>query len=67
MISEGVVAKVGGGAGVTVIVLEAVIALPHASVADHVSVTVPPHTGGAAVCVDVADPLMRQLPDPPLL
>ena len=62
-----VAAKVGAGAGVTVIVLDAVIVLPHASVADHVSVTVPPHAGGAAVCVDVADPLIKQLPDPPLL
>ena len=60
-------AKVGAGAGVTVIVLVAVIALPHASVADQVSVTVPPHAGGAAVCVEVADPLIKQLPDPPLL
>ena len=60
-------AKVGAGAGVTVIVLDAVITLPHASVADQVSVTVPPHAGGAAVCVDVADPLIKQLPDPPLL
>ena len=60
-------AKVGAAAGVTVIVLDAVIVLPQASVADQDSVTVPPHAGGAAVCVDVADPLIRQLPDPPLL
>ena len=60
-------ANVGTSAGVTVIVLDAVIVLPHASVADQVSVTVPPHAGGAAVCVDVADPLIKQLPDPPLL
>ena len=43
------------------------IVLPHASVAVHVSVTVPPHAGGAAVCVEVAVPLMRQLPVPPLV
>ena len=60
-------AKVGAGAGVTVIVLDAVVVLPHASVAVHVSVTVPPHADGAAVCVDVAVPLIRQLPDAPLL
>jgi hypothetical protein len=58
--------NVGAGAGVTVIVLDAVMLLPHASVAVHVSVTVPPHGPGAAVCVDVAVPLIKQLPDPPL-
>jgi len=59
-------ANVGGGAGVTVIVLDAVIVLPHASVAIHVSVIVPPHGPGDAVCVDVAVPLIKQLPEPPL-
>jgi hypothetical protein len=39
----GDVVNVGGGAGVTVIVLDAVIVLAHASVAVHVSVMVPPH------------------------
>jgi hypothetical protein len=48
-----------------VIVLEAVVLLPHASVAVHVSVTVPPHGPGAADCVDVAVPLIKQLPEPP--
>ena len=43
------------------------IVLPQASVADQVSVTVPPHAGAAAVCVDVADPLIKQLPDPPFV
>ena len=57
--------NVGAGAGVTVIVLDAVIVLPHTSVALHVSVSVPPHGPGAAVCVDVAVPLIKQLPDPP--
>jgi hypothetical protein len=48
-----------------VIVLDAVMLLPHASVAVHVSVTVPPHGPGAVVCVDVAVPLIKQLPEPP--
>jgi hypothetical protein len=52
--------------GVTVIVLKAVIVLPHRSVAFHVSVTVPPQGPGAAVCVDVADPVIRQVPLGPL-
>lgn len=39
---------VGTAAGFTVIVLETeASALPHGSVAVHVSVTVPPHPGGA--------------------
>ena len=58
--------NVGAAAGVTVIVLEAVIVLPHASVAVHVSVTVPPQGPGAAVCVEVADPLIKQVPLDPL-
>ena len=53
---------VGNAAGVTVMVLEAVIVLPHASVAVHVSVTVPPQGPGAAVCVDVALPLIKHVP-----
>ena len=67
VILEGGVVNVGAGAGVTVIVLDAVKLLPHASVAVHVSVTVPPQGPGAAVCVDVAVPLIKQVPDPPLL
>ena len=44
---------VGNGAGSTVIVLDtAAIALPQASVAVHVSVTVPPQGPGAALKVD---------------
>jgi hypothetical protein len=54
----------GGG---IVIVLDAVNVLPQASVAVQVSVTVPPHDPGAAVCVDVADPLIKQLPVPPFV
>ena len=55
-------AKVGAGAGVTVIVLDAVITLPHASVAVQVSVTGPPHGPGGALNVDVTDPLIRHVP-----
>jgi hypothetical protein len=56
--------NVGGSAGLTMIVLDAVIVLPHASVALHVSVIVPPHGPGAVVCVDVAVPLIKQVPLP---
>ena len=43
-------------------------ALPHASVAVHVSVIVPPHAPGAAEKVDVADvPVSRQEPVSPLV
>ena len=66
MISAGGEVNVGAAAGVTVMVLEAVMVLPHASVAVHVSVTVPPQGPGAAVCVDVADPLIKQVPLNPL-
>jgi len=66
VILAGGVVNVGAGAGVTVIVRDAVIVLPHASVAVHVSVIVPPHGPGTAVCVDVAVPLIKQLPEPPL-
>ena len=47
--------------------LEAVIVLPHASVYVHVSVIVPPHGPGAAVCVEVTEPLIRHAPLAPLL
>ena len=63
---EGGDINVGAAAGLTVIVLLAVIILPQTSVAVHVSVTVPPHGPGAAVCVEVADPLIKQVPVPPL-
>ena len=59
----------GAGAGDTVIVLvTGARALPHASVAVHVSVIVPPHGPGAAENVDVADvPVIRQEPVSPLV
>ena len=57
-----VAANVAAGAGSTVIVLDAVIVLPHASVNVQLSVIVPPHGPGAAVCVDVTDPLIRHDP-----
>ena len=63
----GAAANTGAGAGLTVITLDAVIVLEHASVYVHVSVIVPPHGPGAAVCVDVTDPLIRQLPLAPLV
>jgi hypothetical protein len=55
---------VGNAAGVTVIVLLTdTNALPHGSVAVHVSVMVPPHGPGVAEKVDVFElPLMRQDP-----
>ena len=58
-----------GGAGVTVIALvTGASALPHASVAVHVSVIVPPHAPGAAEKVDVLDaPVIRHDPVSPLV
>ena len=63
MIFAGAV-MVGNAAGVTVIVLETgASALPHASVAVHVSVTVPPQGSGVALNVEVLDvPLIKQFP-----
>ena len=59
---------VGNAAGVTVMVLEAVIVLPHASVAVHVSVTVPPQADGVAEKVDGLEvPLIKQPPLNPLV
>ena len=47
---------VGNAAGSTVIVLETgASALPHISVAVHVSVTVPPHTGGVPLKLEVLE------------
>ena len=68
MIAPGAVI-VGNGAGSTVITLDtAVITLPQASVAVHVSVTVPPHPFGAAEKVDGLEvPVIRQVPVPPLV
>jgi hypothetical protein len=58
-----------GGAGVTVIVLvTGTSALPHASVAVHVSVIVPPQGPGAAENVEVLDvPVIRQEPASPFV
>ena len=58
-----------GAAGETVIVLvTGASTLPHASVAVHVSVIVPPHGPGAAENVDVADvPVIRHDPVSPLV
>jgi hypothetical protein len=57
---------VGNGAGSTVITLvTGASGLPHASVAVHVSVTVPPHGPGVAVNVDEFDvPEIKQAPVP---
>ena len=63
MILEGGEVNVGAAAGVTVMVLEAVIVLPHASVAVHVSVTVPPQADGVAEKVDGLEvPVIKQPP-----
>src|SRR6185436_12308970 len=53
-------------AGETVIVLEAVEVLPHASVNDHDSVYEPPHEVCDPEMVPVTEPLMSQLPLSPL-
>ena len=60
---------VGNAAGSTVITLDTgASGLPHASVAVHVSVTVPPHAPGVAVNVDGFElPLNRQPPLNPLV
>ena len=59
----------GSAAGDTVMVLvTGASALPHASVAVHVSVIVPPHGPGVAEKVDVADvPVIKQDPVNPLV
>jgi hypothetical protein len=63
------VVNIAGGAGVTVIVLvTGTSALPHASVAVHVSVIVPPQGPGAAENVEVLDvPVIRQGPASPFV
>jgi len=59
--------NVGAAAGVTVIVLTAVMVLPHASVAVHVSVTEPPQVEGVAEKVDGLEmPVIKQPPLNPL-
>ena len=59
---------VGNGAGSTVIdLVTGAITLPQGSVAVHVSVTVPPHTGADPLIVEAFDvPLIKHPPDPPL-
>src|SRR6476469_2732839 len=66
--SEGGV-MVGNAAGVTVMVLvTGASALPHASVAVHVSVIVPPQGPGAAEKVEVFEiPVIRQDPASPFV
>ena len=68
MIAPGAVI-VGNGAGSTVIVLDTEASgLPQASVAVHVSVTLPPQPVGAAEKVDGLEvPVIRQLPVAPLV
>ena len=65
----GGVTKAATGAGLTVIVLvTGASALPHASVAVHVSVIVPPHGPGAVENVDVLEvPVTRQDPVSPFV
>ena len=67
--SAGAPVNTGAGAGLTVIVLvTGTRALPHASVAVHVSVIVPPHGPGVAENVDVADvPVIKHEPLSPLV
>ena len=57
---------VGSAAGLTVITLDTgASALPHASVAVHVSVTVPPHAGDAPEIVEGLDvPFIKHPPVP---
>ena len=68
VIAEGAVI-VGNAAGLTVMVRETeAIVLEQASVAVHVSVTVPPQAGGVAEKVELFDdPEIRQFPLSPLL
>ena len=63
----GAAAKTAGAAGSTVIILDCVIVLPHASVNVQLSVTLPPQGPGGALNVDVNDPLIRQAPLPPFV
>lgn len=60
---------VGNDGGLIVIILETgANALPQASVAVHVSVTVPPQDPGSAEKVDAAEvPLIRHPPESPLV
>ena len=67
VISPGAVI-VGKVAGSTVIVLDTgARGRPHGSVAVHVSVTVPPHTGTVPRVERLDEPVIKQLPDKPLV
>ena len=66
MVMLDVGANVAWAAGETVIVLEAVEVLPHASVNDHDSVYDPPHEVCEPEMVPVALPLISHEPDSPL-
>ena len=57
----------GSAAGVTVIALDPLITLPHASVNVHESVSVPPHPVTVPVRVAVTVPDMRHVPLPELV
>ena len=57
----------GNAAGVTVIALDPLIILPHASVNVHESVSVPPHPVTLPVLVAVTVPDIRHVPLPELL
>src|SRR5687767_14874518 len=63
----GAAENTAGGAGSTVIVLDAVIVLLHASVKVQVSVYVPPHAVWEPVITPVAVPVISQTPVCPLV
>ena len=60
-------ANTAGGAGSTVITLDCVIVLPHASVNVQLSVTLPPHGPGGGLSVDDTLPLIRHDPLAPFV
>ena len=62
MVMSEVAANVACAAGETVMVREAVDALPHASVNDHDSVYEPPHSVCEPEMVPVTLPLISQVP-----
>ena len=66
MVRLDVEANTAAAAGETVIVLEAVEVLPHASVNDHDSVYDPPHAVCVPEIIPVEVPLMPHEPDSPL-
>jgi hypothetical protein len=60
----GALVKLAAAEGLTVITLDDVIVLLHGSVNVQVSVMVPPQNPGAAVWVEITDPLIKQFPVP---